>query len=176
MISESERDPRVWNSRLVSYDPVTAQALRDVVAWVEDDVPPPPSTRYELDFDNDLVMPTDATERGGIQPLVTLTGPAGGARIDARVGEAVTFSAGAQAPAGTGTIVSAQLDAEGRGGYAESHAAADGTSERFAATLTHVYTEPGIYFASLKVGAHRHGAAGVSAPVWNLARARVIVT
>lgn len=42
------KDSGVWKSRLVDYDGVTAQALRDLVEWVEDGIAPPPSTGYSM--------------------------------------------------------------------------------------------------------------------------------
>lgn len=71
-VSETERDPMAWNSRLVDYDPITAQALREFTAWAEDGVAPAPSTTYAAGIDNELELPADAAERGGIQPVVTL--------------------------------------------------------------------------------------------------------
>ena len=175
-ISETERNPRVWRSRLVDYGPLTAQALRDVVAWVEEDVAPPSNTNYEMDFDNELVLPPTASERGGIQPVVTLTGPGDASRIEAKVGATVTLKGFAQTPPGTGTIVRAQFDAEGTGRFAEPIEGVDGTSESITLELTYTYSEPGTYFPSFRVGAHRHGVDRRGDAVLNLARARVVVT
>jgi len=175
-ISETERHGRVWRSRLVDYGPITAQALRDVVAWSEDGIAPPSSTSYELDFDNELVLAPTAAERGGIQPVASLTSPEGSVRIEAKVGEAVTFTGAADAPPGTGRIVRAQLDPEGTGRFGDPIPEVDGSSESISLTLSHTYTEPGTYFASFRVGSHRDGAQGLGDPVWNLARARVVVS
>jgi hypothetical protein len=176
MVSDTEKDPGVWSSRIIDYSPLLAQALRDVTAWAEDDVPAPASTKYELSFDNELVLAPTAAERGGIQPLVTLVGPDGTQRIEAKVGARVTLLATGEVPPGTGTIVRAELDPEGTGAFGESAPEADGCSEEISVELTHTYPTPGTYFPSFRVGSHRHGKAGKGEPVWNLARARVVVT
>jgi hypothetical protein len=174
-ISETENDPAVWNSRLVDYDPLTAQALRDVVAWAEQGIAPPPSTRYRLDFDNELVLAPTAAERGGIQPVVTAS-VRGGPRVEVSVGEAVELEGRAEVPPGTGTIVRAQWDPEGVGAFGQSAKDADGSSESIAVSESYTYTRPGTYFPSFRVGSHRHGTEGKGDPVWNLARVRVVVT
>jgi len=176
VISETERNPRVWRSRLVDYGPLTAQALRDVVAWAEDDIAPPSSTNYQLDFDNELVLAPTAETRGGIQPVATLTGPEGSLRIEAKVGQTVTLTGTAEAPPGTGRIVRAQLDPEGTGRFGQTLPEANGSSESLTVTLSHTYTEPGTYFPSFRVGSRRYGAEGPGDPVLNLARVRVVVT
>ncbi|HEX5586862.1 MAG TPA: hypothetical protein VFZ17_06100 [Acidimicrobiia bacterium] len=174
MISSTERDPAVWRSRLVSYDGATSQALRDVVAWVEDDVAPPFYRGYELTRDNRLVLPPTAAERGGIQPLVT-SAANGGIRAEVVVGEPVTFTGRGEQPPGMGTIVGAEWDFEGRDEWTPSAITVDGTSASVEVSDSHTYTEPGTYFPSFRVGAHRLGAAGTGLPVQNLARARVVV-
>ena len=56
--------------RLAGRVGIIDQALRDVVAWVEHDVPPA-VMYYSFTADNALVLPPTAEERGGIQPVVT---------------------------------------------------------------------------------------------------------
>jgi len=147
-----------------------------VVKWSEDGIAPPSSTNYVLDADNELVLAPTAAERGGIQPVATLTAPDGSQRVEAKVGETVTFTGTAAAPPGTGRITRAQLDPEGTGEFGESLAEANGSSESIAVTLSHTFARPGTYFPSFRIGSHRDGAAGTGDPVWNLARVRVVVT
>jgi hypothetical protein len=173
--SETEKDPNVWNSRLIDYDSLTAQALRDVVAWAEDGVPPPASTAWELNRDAGLVLGATAAERGGIQPVAAAEVAGGGQRAEVKVGEPVTIEAVATVPPGTGTIVRAQWDLLGINEFGESAAEADGTSESIRVSVTHAYSEPGTYFPCFRVGSHRFGAAGKGDPVWNNARVRVVV-
>ncbi len=56
----------------ISYMGVLHQALRDLSAWVEKGVAPPSNTSYEV-VDGQVVVPADARERGGVQPVVSLT-------------------------------------------------------------------------------------------------------
>lgn len=170
-----EKDPGVWDSRLVSYDPVVAQALRDVIAWVEDDVAPPTYTGYQLTPDNALVLADSAAERGGVQPVVSAT-VNGGRRAEVKTGESVTFTGEGEQPPGMGSIVSADWDFLGRGQWQPGSESVDGGSSTISSTVTHVYDSPGTYFACFRVGAHRDGAKGRGQAVTNLHRVRVVVT
>jgi hypothetical protein len=168
----SEKDPGVWTSRLVNYDGVTAQALRDVVRWTEDGVAPPFFHGYDLSRDNGLKLPATAAERGGIQPVVSAQAN-GSARADVRVGETVSFFGTAEQPAGMGTIVRAEWDFDGRGAFEQSPV--DGRSATVDVKAEHAYSSPGTYFASFRVGAYRDGT--TTGPTTdNLARVRVVVT
>jgi hypothetical protein len=170
-----EKDPGVWSSRLVSYDPVSAQALRDVVRWVEDDVAPPFYTGCGLSPDNALVLPATAAERGGVQPVLSAT-VNGARRADVRVGEPVSFRGTAEQPPGMGSIVCAHWDFEGRGRWEAVEEDIDGGSGQLRAEAFHTYDRPGTYFVSFRAGAHRDGAKGRGEPVLNLYRVRVVVS
>jgi hypothetical protein len=169
----SEKDPGVWRSRLVSYDGVTAQALRDVVAWVEDGIAPPSYAGAGLSRDNRLVLPATAGERGGVQPVVSASAN-GRVRAEVRVGETVSFVGVAEQPPGMGAVVSAEWDYEGTGGF--EAAELDGEPVRVEIPGSHAYTKPGTYFASFRAGAHRQGLKGQGPTVLNLARVRVVVS
>ena len=103
------------STRIVNYHGVLEQALRDLAAWVEHGIAPPPSTAYVLD-DGQIHLPATAVARRGIQPVVNLTAN-GGDRAEVAVGEPVRFSALVEVPPGTGTIVAAEWDFEGRGDF-----------------------------------------------------------
>jgi Prolyl oligopeptidase family/PKD domain len=170
----AEKDPNVWLTRLVSYDGATSQALRDLVAWVEAGIDPPFYTGYRLTNDMALDLPPTAAERGGIQPVVTALAN-GAIRADIRAGESVTFTGHAEMPPGNGTIVGAEWDFEGRGTWEGQLAEIDGAKSKVDVTTTHTYTEPGTFFACLRVAGHREGAKGRGLPVQNRARTRVVV-
>jgi hypothetical protein len=167
-----EKDPGVWQSRLVSYDGVSAQALRDVVRWAEDDIAPPMYRGYALTRDNQLQLPSTASERAGVQPLVTAQA-GGAARAEVRVGEPVTFLGTAEQPPGMGTVVHAEWDFEGRGAFESFDIGSPSSSVDVKAE--HAYAEPGTYFASFRVGAYRDGVA-TGPTIDNLARVRVVVS
>ena len=170
-------DPRpVRTTRAVSYAGVLQQALRDLSAWVEHGVAPPPSTTYEV-VDGQVQVPPTAAARGGIQPVVTATAN-GGVRTDVAVGETVEFAAVIDVPPGAGTVVAAEWDFEGAGDYPVTGSFDDATASytRLTVTATHAFTEPGTYFPALRATSHRQGDVGTAfARVQNLGRVRVVV-
>jgi len=171
---ETQEDP----TRTVSYVGVLQQALRDVSAWVEKGIAPPPSTNYSV-VDGQIVVPATAAERKGIQPVVHVTAN-GGVRADVSVGQAVTFSAAIEVPSGTGKIVAAGWDFEGEKTFPvvqkidASNRSASGT--RVKLTIKHVFSKAGTYFPALRATSQREGDA--HAPygrIHNLGRVRVVV-
>lgn len=170
-----DKDAGVWNNRLVDYDGVTAEALRQLAAWAEDGQLPAASTGYHLTEDGGLVLATTPEARAGVQPLVRVAANAG-ARAEVRVGESVTFAGVAVQPPGAGSIVAAEWDFEGRGEFEPAAATIDGASPRCDVQASHTYARPGTYFAALRVGAHSQGAKGRGPAARNLARVRVVVT
>jgi hypothetical protein len=166
-----EKDPGLWRSRLVDYDGVTAQALRELVAWVERGVEPHDSTEFRMSGDGDIRLSQDPAARGGVQPLAAAA-VNGEATVEARVGELVTLRGTATA-VGTVTIVPAEWDAEGTGRF-EKHPV-DGTTTAVTIETTHAYDAPGTYLACFRVGSHQDGKDGTKPYARNNARVRVIV-
>ena len=158
-------------NRIVSYDPIVEQALRDVAAWAERGVTPPRSTNYRV-VDAQVVVPKRAAQRRGIQPVVDLT-VRGGDRITVKAGQRVRFSAKAQVPPGTGKIVSAGWDFTGTGTYTPTAIGRPKSTVKLDGS--HRYTEPGTYYVSVKVASSRSGRAEPFAQVENLDRVRVVV-
>jgi hypothetical protein len=173
MIS-AEKDPKVWTTRLVSYDGASARSLRELVRWVEEDIAPTPSYPYEMTRDNALILPATAAERGGVQPLVTAEANGGG-RAEVRVGEPVTLKGVAENPGGKGAILKAEWDFTGKGLWEHQAPEADGAAPKVAVTATHAYEKPGVYFPSFRVGARVEGHNAPGPLVENLARVRVVV-
>jgi hypothetical protein len=161
--------------RTVSYLGVLQQALRDLSAWVEGGVAPPASTAYRV-VDGQVVVPPTAAARHGVQPVVTLAAN-GGARAEVKVGQPVTFEGVAEAPPGTGKVVSAEWDFEDAGTYPNAGSLPGGPAERVTVTATHAFDRPGTYFAVLRVASQRQGDAKTPfTRIQNLARARVVVS
>jgi hypothetical protein len=158
-------------NRIVSYDPIVEQALRDVAAWAERGVTPPRSTRYDL-TDGQITVPARASDRRGIQPVVHLT-TGGSDRVTVKAGQKVVFSAKAQTPPGTGVIVSAAWDFTGSGAFTPVTLGRPGSSLTISGS--HRYAKPGTYYVSLKVASSRQGGADPFARVENLDRVRVVV-
>jgi hypothetical protein len=165
-----EKDLGVWMSRLVG---MSGDALGALVHWVEDGVAPPATTSYRYTGDSGLVLAPSAAERGGIQPVAQAM-VNGAVRAEVKVGEPVTFTGMAEQPPGSGTIVSARWDFLGRGDFSHEHSL-EGDATTIKVEAVHAYEEPGTYFASFRVGAHRDGTKGRGLPVENGARVRVVV-
>ncbi len=156
----------------VSYLGVLHQALRDLSQWVEEDVKPPPSTRYEV-VDGQVIVPADAAQRRGIQPVVSLSVD-GGMRADVAIGDQVTFCATAEVPNETGAIVAVEWDLDGAGRFPVADALE--VAEKAVVERLYSFEEPGTYFPTVRVVAHRDGDQASSyARVQNLARVRVVV-
>lgn len=166
---DAQEDP----THTVSYLGVLHQALRDVSAWVEQGIAPPPSTSYRMD-DGQVVVPEDAARRRGIQPVVALLAD-GGERADVPVGVDVLLEATAEVPPGTGSVVRVEWDLDGSGAYAVRQDVEP--AESITAELRHSFTAPGTYFPAVRVSSHRTGDASTPfARIQNLARVRVVVS
>jgi hypothetical protein len=163
---------RAGNTWLVDPQPIIEQSLADLIAWVEQGVEPV-ATAYTY-ADGKVTLPATAAERGGIQPVVTVSA-GGGACADIRVGEEVTLEVRAQVPPGAGTIVSVEWDFDGSGTYPYSHEV-DGSAAELTLTTTHAYERPGTYFVTAQVQSHRDGdVAAQTRRITNVAQARVVV-
>jgi hypothetical protein len=163
-------------TRLVPYVGVLQQALRDVAAWAERGLPPPPSTDYKV-VDGQVVVPPSAAARRGIQPVVSLTAN-GGEVAEVAIGETVAFEARIEAPPGTGVIVGADWDFEGAGDFPTSPplelVTADGATARVSAR--YAFESPGTYFPAVRATSQRSGSARTRfTRAQNLGRVRVVV-
>lgn len=162
----------------VSYLGVLQQALRDLSAWVEKDIKPPASTNYKI-ADGQVLIPSTATERKGIQPVVKLSID-GCKRADVCAGESVAFNAVIEVPENTGTIVSAAWDFDGTGHYKNivdlKEARVSNNGSRMEFTTTFTFTSKGTYFPVLRVASQRVGNPDTPfARIQNLDRVRVVV-
>jgi hypothetical protein len=165
----------VASTRLVNYMGINEQAMLDLIDWVEHGREPAASTRYEIE-EGQLRLPPTAAERRGIQPVVSAAAD-GADRAEVSVGQPVTLSFVAEVPSGAGTIVSASWDFDGEGTWPYRHPEVDGSANRVALDVTHVFAAPGTYFPSVRVESHRDGDADARfGRVENLARVRVVVS
>jgi hypothetical protein len=142
-------------ARTVSYQPVLHQALRDLSAWVEKGVAPPESTKYTV-VDGQVIIPSTATERRGVQPVVRFTAN-GGERAEVAVGEPVTFAGVVEVPLGAGKLVSAELDLDGSGKFSQVAALQPISATSAKVSAIHAYAQPGTYFVTLRAAAQREG-------------------
>ncbi|HEX5264239.1 MAG TPA: hypothetical protein VFW13_11975 [Phenylobacterium sp.] len=169
----SDKRP-VATTRVISYQGVLQQALRDLAAWVETGVAPPPSTDYVFS-DGQIVVPPSAAKRKGLQPVVSLAAN-GRDRAEVKVGEAVTFEGVVEAPPGAGKVVAADWDFEGDGAFPVASPLGV-PAERVTLSQQHAFGAPGTYFPALRASIERHGDVGSQyARPQNLGRVRVVVT
>jgi hypothetical protein len=160
-------------THVVSYLGVLHQALRDLSAWVEKGIVPASSTSYEV-VDGQVVVPDDAAERHGVQPVVTLTVD-GDERVDVTSGAEVTFRAVAEVPGHTGVIVRVEWDFDGAGRFPVVESLEPG--ERAVIERRHTFATSGTWFPTVRVTSNRDGDTSTSyAQIRNLARVRVVVT
>jgi hypothetical protein len=153
---------------------VSQQSMIDLIDWVEHGVEPL-GTNYSYEHGR-VTLPATAAERGGIQPIATVTAN-GAVRADVAIGEAVTLEVRAEVHPKAGTIISAAWDFDGSGTYPFHHAEVDGISSSVVLTTTHSYDRPGTYFVTARVESHRNGdVAAQHCRVETLGQARVVVS
>jgi hypothetical protein len=164
---------RASNTWLIDYLPVVEQSLKDLVDWVELGSPPA-GTNYTFAAGK-VTLPSTASERGGIQPVVAVTAN-GGSLAEAAVGDPVTLEVSAEVPPGAGAIVAVEWDFDGLGTFPFTSEEVDGTASAVKLSLTHTYDRPGQYFATARVTSHRDGDTRAEARrIPNLDQARVVV-
>ncbi len=163
--------PSEFPTQVVSYLGVLHQALRDVAAWAEGGAEPPASSSYEV-VDGQVVAAPTAAERGGVQPVLTLTVD-GSERADVAPGAAVEVVLTAEAPAGGGGIVDVRWDLDGDGVFEARDTPQGGRVEL---TRTATFDATGTYFVTVVAAGQRDGDPGNPyTRLENLARARVVV-
>ena len=166
----TDRHPSTW---LIDYLPIIEQSLFDLVDWVERDIKPV-GTAYRY-TDGKIDLPASADERGGIQPVVSVTAN-GGVRTEVPSGEPVTLEVTAEVPPNAGTIIGVSWDFDGSGAFSEPMKV-DGADTSIKLSTTHTFDRPGTYFATCRVESHRDGdMAATTRRIPNLASARIIVT
>jgi hypothetical protein len=109
-----------------------------------------------------------------VQPVIAILAN-GKARADVAVGQPVKFTGTIEAPPGSGLVIKAEWDFEGKGSYPVS-SPVPGTAAKATVTTTYTFARPGTYFAVLRGYSQRRDARGTPfARIRNLARARVVV-
>ncbi|MDT7551338.1 MAG: hypothetical protein QOE84_3732 [Actinomycetota bacterium] len=164
---------RASNTRLIDVKGMHEQSLRDLVDWVELGIPPAGSSWS--DRDGQIVLPPTAAERGGIQPVVSVTAN-GADRAEVAPGTEVQLTVHAEVPPGAGTVISVEWDLDGSGSF-PIRQDVDGTATAVELSITHSYDTLGTVYASARVQSHRHGdLAATDGRIENVAQARIVVT
>lgn len=157
----------------VSYLGVLHEALRSVAAWAEEGIEPAPNTRIAIS-DGQVSVPESAAERGGVQPVVTVS-VAGSARAEVQAGQPITIRAEAETPAGGAPIVRIQWDLDGDGVFEVDEPVEP--TRHLVMERQGAYNEAGTRFMTVRVCAQRDGDPETSyGRVDNLGRARVVVS
>ena len=186
-----EDDP----TETVSYLGVLQQALLDLSAWVEKGIAPAASTNYKI-VDGQVIVPANANERKGIQPVVEVKAN-GSKRAVVKVGQTVTFTAIVDVPEHMGKIVTAVWNFDGlspdfikkigdlhRWNFvtpgvfpvATKWTAVNKAGSRVKVTTTYKFSKAGNYFPTLRVASQRRGDARTQfTRIQNLDRVRVVV-
>ncbi|ROQ52592.1 hypothetical protein EDF36_3753 [Rathayibacter sp. PhB152] len=159
-------------TRTVSYAGALQTALRQLSAWVEDDVAPSTSTVYEV-VDGQVTLDSSNPARGGVQPIVSLLVD-GAESAQVTVGQVVQVAISAQATTQHGVLVEVATDLMGSGRLSPvqpvTPAAAIATVQECS------FDTPGIYLLAVRVTAQTEGRAeSPHARLDNVARARVVV-
>lgn len=123
-----------------------------------------------------VVVPSTAAERKGIQTVVTVKAN-GGERAEVVASKPVTFATVVELPPNTGKIVSAVWDFESKGTFSVNGLKqGNGLSSNVILTTTYTYSKPGTYFVTLRVASQRQGDAKTPYTlIRNLGRVRVVV-
>ena len=160
--------------RVIQYGGEFAQAVRDLIAWVEDRAAPPPNTNASFSADNALQLPPTAQERGGIQPVVRLTANDND-HIEVAAGDTVALRVTATVPPAAGAVVDVAFDLDGTGTFSSTVDVVPAPSVDVSATWT-APAESGTYVLAVKVASQRDGDRAARLRwVTNLARLRVTV-
>lgn len=176
-------------SRTVSYSGIVCQALLDLSDWCERGIAPAKTHNYRLEQLGQVVLPEDADDRWGIQPVAHATVGDGQKKITVKVGDPVTIHVSADVPQGYGKVVRADwtFNKDGKpdmkpAGKVFTHAtdlrkarySEDGCHVEFTETVT--YDRPGTYFPAVRIASQRNGdLKDVYTHVENLDRVRIIV-
>ncbi len=164
---------RATSTWLIDYMPIIEQSLVDLCDWAEKGIVPA-GTTYAF-ADGRVTLPATASERGGIQPVISMTAN-GSARADVKVNGPVTLELDAAVPPAGGTIIAVEWSVDGSAEFA-AEPGIDGQKRSLKLSKTHRYAKPGVYFATARVTSHRDGEVGAQfRRLVNVASARVVVT
>lgn len=138
------------------------KAMDDLVAWVEQNAAPPPSTVYSLDSLNQLVLPETASARKGYQPVVAIRVKGNGAGRQ--------FYVRAEDP--DNEVLKIEVDFEGDGAFDASREVKGSPVEM---EFSHHYSRPGVYFPTARVTDSTQSLGARVSGIQNVAWTRVVI-
>jgi hypothetical protein len=162
----------------VVYLGILQQALRDLSAWVEKGIVPPMSTSYIVK-EGQVIIPDNARERHGIQPVVHVK-VNGSERAEVKPGQKITVEAVIDVPSNAGKVVSAEWNFVGGNNFkAITNIRKYYTTQagsKVVIKTTYTYSQVGTFFPLLRVASQREGDfATPFTRIQNLGSARVVV-
>jgi len=161
------------NAYLINYMGILQQAVRDVSTWAEQGIVPTKGTTYEV-VDSQVIVPSDADARQGVQPVVDLT-VNGATKVNVSVEQSVDFIASIKVPTGIGKVIQIEWDFLGTGEFVSAEL--EQVAEQLEVKASYMYKEAGIYLAAIRVTSHRAGDVNTAfARVCNVSRLRVVVS
>ncbi|MFW9873382.1 MAG: hypothetical protein ACFFG0_09785 [Candidatus Thorarchaeota archaeon] len=161
-------------TRYINYGSIIVQALTDLIKWVEEDLEPPPSSKFKFNEDGALILPDSASERLGIQPIV-YANVNGGKRIDVKIGQSIILNGKAEAPPNTGYFVRIEWDFDGSGTF-PYYEDLKGTEFKVQSSVEHTYNDAGVFFATFRAFLNRNGdKQDEMRHIVNQARVRIVV-
>jgi len=161
---------------LIAAGGILNQAILDMAAWVEQGVPPPPSSRYKRDPQNQVVLSQQAEARFGLQPVIRLTAN-GSSRATVGVNQNVDLNATFDVPPGGGKIVRYAWYLGGKDYKFEDAVTVEKPTAGFTVQRTISFPAPGEYAITLRGDGQRDGDKSSTnmTPLENLARVRIVV-
>ena len=162
------------NGFTVGFGGIWLQALIDLTNWAEKGVPPLPSTQYSVDEHNQVSLPPNPVERGGIQPVVTLM-VNGKDHASVGVNQEVTLTGKIEAPPKTGRVVQYDWYLGGSPVTYETPTVIPAPRSLVKITRVVTFPKPGVYEVTLRATAQRNGVSEFWTNMQNLARVQVVV-
>ena len=160
--------------RTVSYVTSIYRALLELSDWVERGIEPTASTVYHM-TDGQILIPSEASERKGIQPVIALRAN-GSQRAEVAPGELFTVEAQVEMPEGAGELFRAKWSFDSTDDFP-----VEGTLEfldaghsRAKISYTYAYETPGTYFPVIQVTGGKD-AEDPFTLIRNICRVRVVV-
>jgi hypothetical protein len=168
--------PGKFGTSVIPTGGILHQVLLDLADWAERGVAPRPSTRYRIDSMNQVVVPSTAKERGGLQPLVHLT-VNGKDRAEVSLNQPVNLVGKIEMPPGAGKIVEYDYYVGSSDYKFEPATKLSQPQTRVSLTRTISFPKQGEYVIALRTAGQRDGKGDASGttPLINIDRVRVVV-
>lgn len=164
------------NLRFIPYVGMLAQALLDIIAWVEKGIEPAATSGYTM-IDNQVVLDENCVARSGVQPMVSLFAN-GKESVKVSAGEPVEFTAVIKMCQGAGELELAEFSFEGEQDFLYTAERVKCWKEEEISCaevkVVHVFTKQGTYFPTVRVVSNRRKN-DCYTKLKNLCRARVAV-